>query len=166
MYPPKYFPNSANQNDILHLGVIMCSFCFCQRDHSLRRHVSISTINSPELTRACVYCVYVCVCMRSQRRPQSNPTPALLREATELQKNTRSFGGEEEPFLMKLYPAKKVEGENDKKRTADWKPQQGLSFMGKYFRKAASTRDTLSSHSSLTLRRHTETFDIFLKPHG
>lgn len=52
---------------------------------------------------------------------------------------------------MKLYPAKKVEGENDKKRkkkaTADWKPQQGLSFMGKYFRKTASTRDTLDSHS-------------------
>lgn len=58
---------------------------------------------------------------------------------------------------MKLYPAKKVEGENDKKKrekkaTADWKPQQGLSFMGKYFRKTASTRDTLASHS--TTQRH------------
>lgn len=164
MYPPKYFPNSANQNDILHLGVIMCSFCFCQRDHSLRWHVSISTINSLEGTRVCLYCVYVCVCMRSQRRPQTNPTPALLREATELQKKTRSFGGEEEPFLMKLYPAKKERGGREwqkrEKSNCRLETTAALEFYGKILQKGCfHKRQTLFSLASWDDK--TKTFDVF-----
>lgn len=93
----------------------MCSFSFFQHNHSLRRNVSISTINSPEQTCACLRWSCMCVFVWGHiNLHRSNPTPTLLREATDHQRKTRSI---HRAIVNETLPGtKKVERENDRKR--------------------------------------------------
>lgn len=133
----------------------MCSFCFFQHDHSLRRYVSISTINSPEKTSVFALSVY-CMCVFVWGHialHRSNPTSA----------KRQIIRGRPEAFTeqlwMKLYPAQKSRKtewhkKRGKKATACLKPQPGLSFMGKYFRKVWFHKKQTHRRRQYTQTRH------------
>ncbi len=143
----------------------MCSYCFFQRDHSMRRYVSISTINSPEQTHECVCVALVCVCLHEVASPSIALIPPWVSSAKRQIIRGRPEASAEQ-LWMKLYPVqKKVERENDRKKrgkkaTAGSKPQPGLSFMGKYFRKA-----WFHKRQTRRQRQHTKTRH-FSNPQG
>lgn len=142
----------------------MCSFCFFHHDHSLRRYVSISTINSPEQTCECVCVAHVCVCLHEVTSPSIALIPPWLSSAKRQVVRGRPEASAEQ-LWMKLYPVQKNksgmrEWQKKEREKAGSKPQPGLSFMGKYFRKA-----WFHKRQTRRQRQHTKTRH-FSNPQG
>lgn len=135
----------------------MCSFCFFQHDHSLRRYVSISTINSPEKTSVFALSVY-CMCVFVWGHialHRSNPTSA----------KRRIIRGRPEAFTeqlwMKLYPAqKKVERRNDRKREGK-KQLQARNHSRAWVLWENTSEKSDSTRNRLTGEDNTHRHDIF-----
>ncbi len=117
---------------------------------------------------------HACVCLRCSRMcvfawghialHRSNPTLTLLHEATDRQRKTRSIRrvivNETLPCAKKKSGKREWQKKRGKKTTAGSKPQPGLSFMGKYFRKA-----WFHKRQTHRQRQHTQTRH-FSNPQG
>ncbi len=100
----------------------MCSYCFFQRDHSMRRYVSISTINSPEQTRECVCVALVCVCLHEVASPSIALIPPRLSSAKWQIIRGRPEASAEQ-LWMKLYPVQKKSGKRKWQKKREGKKQ-------------------------------------------